>query len=57
MNYTFDMFNNDIENIIFHIDQAKFASLIYNTGQTIQKPHFYGRKIDKTLDPAWVNFW
>jgi len=36
---------------------CKYTSLIYNRGQILGEPDFYGRTIDKTLDPSWITFW
>lgn len=37
-------------------EQIDIAVLIYNTDQkTI--PDYYGRKIDKSVDPSWITFW
>lgn len=37
-------------------EQIDIAVLIYNTDQKIA-PDYYGRKIDKGVDPSWVTFW
>ncbi len=39
------------------LPKAKYATLLYNVGQEIQKPDYYGRIIDKTIDPSWIDFW
>lgn len=36
---------------------ARIASLIYNTNQKLVVPEYYGRKIDRSIDKDWVNFW
>jgi hypoxanthine phosphoribosyltransferase len=45
------------QEILEVLPRAKYASLIYNVGQMIEEPHFYGRIIDKTKDPSWIDFW
>lgn len=37
-------------------DQVDTAVLIYNTDQSMV-PQYYGRKINKAVDPSWVTFW
>lgn len=36
--------------------QVDIAVLIYNTDQGIV-PEYYGRKINKSVDPSWITFW
>jgi len=45
------------ENIHAFLPNAKYAALLYNVGQTIAEPDFYGRIINKTIDPSWIDFW
>ena len=37
-------------------EQIDIVVLIYNTDQKIT-PDYYGRKIDKSIDPSWITFW
>ena len=37
-------------------EQVDVAVLIYNTDQGIV-PEYYGRRINKAVDPSWVTFW
>jgi len=37
-------------------EQVDIAVLIYNTDQSIV-PEYFGRKVDKSVDPSWVTFW
>jgi len=37
-------------------EQIDIAVLVYNIDQKII-PDFYGRKINKSIDPSWVTFW
>jgi hypoxanthine phosphoribosyltransferase len=37
-------------------EQVDVAVLIYNVDQSMI-PEYYGRKINKAVDPSWVTFW
>ena len=45
------------QDILSVLPKAKYAALLYNVGQDIAEPDFYGRLIDKTIDPSWIDFW